>query len=342
MGSKSSSSAPAPDPRLVEAQIRSMGIQDQAVQQILANSDRLLPLQEEEMRFGIEAGRTAFAQSQSDREYALGRRAALSGLQDTLIGDARKFNEGQRGEALSAQARADVTAAMDRTRESTARQMARMGVNPASGRFASMQGQMDVAQAAATAGAANNARGAARQEGYALTDRAANALAGYPAMGMQATGAGAGFGMAGLTLANQGLAGMNSGYGTAANVAGQMGTSATGMWGAQANYRAAQDRNAGEGGGMAGLGAVLGGVAKVAPLFMSDRRLKEHVEAVGRDERTGLTLYEFEYREEPGRRYRGVMADEVERVMPTAVQRDRRGYALVDYGRLGIEFAEVA
>ena len=93
---------------------------------------------------------------------------------------------------------------------------------------------------------------------------------------------------------------------------------------------------------MAGLGAVLGGVAKVAPLFMSDRRLKARIEEVGRDERTGLTLYEFEYRDLPGRRYRGVMADEVERVMPAAVQRDGRGYAFVDYGQLGIEFAEVA
>lgn len=59
-----------------------------------------------------------------------------------------------------------------------------------------MSNQMDMAEAAARAGASNMARERGRNEGWSLVDRATNSLAGYPAMSMLTTGAGAGFGMA--------------------------------------------------------------------------------------------------------------------------------------------------
>jgi len=128
-------------------------------------------------------------------------------------------------------------------------------------------GQLSVQEALAEAGAKTGARRAARQEGMALTDRATNALAGYPAMGMQATGAGAQFAASGLNLANSGLAGMNSGFGSAAQVAGQMGANASSMYGQQASYKNAQDRLALEDGGVMGfLGTVAGaGISKMKP-----------------------------------------------------------------------------
>lgn len=99
-------------------------------------------------------------------------------------------------------------------------------------------------------------------------------------------------------------------------------------------------------GGLAGLGSVLGGVAnlyKAGALGSSDRRLKERIEVVGKDDRTGLTLYEFSYIDDPERRrYVGVMADEVRQVMPLAVVVREDGYDAVNYGMLGIEFKEVA
>ena len=66
MGSKSSS-APAPDPRLVEAQIRSMGIQDDVIQRVMQQSEEIMPLQREQMQFGLDASRKAFDQAQADR-----------------------------------------------------------------------------------------------------------------------------------------------------------------------------------------------------------------------------------------------------------------------------------
>lgn len=77
-----------------------------------------------------------------------------------------------------------------------------------------------------------------------------------------------------------------------------------------------------------------------AGISKSDRRLKKNIRLVGRDERTGLNLYEFQYLDDD-KRYRGVMADEVERVKPEAVVRDNDGYAMVNYGMLGIDMVEV-
>lgn len=268
-GSKGSS-APPPDPRLVEAQIKSMGIQDEAIQGIMENTRTLQPLQAEQMRLGIDAARRAQDESSADREWMLGRRNLLSGMQDRLIDDASSFNTEDRRAQLAGQALGDVNQAFSNARDQGGRSLARMGVNPNDGKFAAMQNQTGIAQAAAMAGAANKAREAARQEGYALTDRASNALAGYPAMGMQATGAGAGYGMAGLNVANQGLAGLNGGFGAAGTMAGQMGANATGMFNAQAQYKTAADRAAADAnplGALLGAGAQLGSAAIGAGLL---------------------------------------------------------------------------
>ncbi len=72
----------------------------------------------------------------------------------------------------------------------------------------------------------------------------------------------------------------------------------------------------------------------------SDRRLKENVAQIGTHP-FGFGLYLFDYKADfrgqhgAGRQF-GVMADEVESVMPEAVSRDAAGYRFVDYGMLGI------
>lgn len=332
-----SSNVPAPDPRLVEAQIRSMGFQDEAIQQIMKTSREMLPMQNEQMQFGLDSARTAYGQSQEDRSWMLDRRGSLSGMQDQLINDAKTFNTEDRTDQMRGQAMGDVNQAFSNSRDQGARAMARMGVNPNSGRMDSLNMQTSIAQAAAMAGAGQKANAVARAEGYALTDRATNALSGYPSMSMQATGAGAGFGMAGLNAANQGLAGMNSGFGAGSQAAGQLGQNATSMFGAQANYKLGADKQAADSDPFASL---MGAGAKLGAAWIgkpSDRRLKTSIELVGKDERTGLNLYDFEYIAEPGMRWQGVMADEVEQVMPDAVRYDAHGIASVNYAMLGIE-----
>jgi hypothetical protein len=70
----------------------------------------------------------------------------------------------------------------------------------------------------------------------------------------------------------------------------------------------------------------------------SDRRLKENIIPVG-THATGVPLYLFHYRAEfrdalGHGAHLGVMADEVEAVMPEAVGRDASGYQHVDYDLL--------
>ncbi len=336
------SSAPAPDPRLVEAQIKSMGIQDSVIQKILSQSDEMAPLQKEQTQFALETQRQAWQQSQQDRDYALGRRAALTGVQDVLIDDARNFNTDARREELAGQAAADVSNAYESAKRTQGAEMARMGINPADGKYGAASNALAAGEALATAQGKNSARTAARAEGRALTDRAANALAGYPSMGMQATGQGAGFGTTAQMVANTGLAGLNSGYGQAAGVAGQMGANATSMWGQQANHQANMQTSDTTGGLLGGLGGLAAGLAKTGIFASSDPRLKRDIVPAGTDARTGLPLYVFSYRDDPqGRRYQGVMADEVQKVRPDAVAVDESGYLCVDYAALGIEFKEV-
>jgi hypothetical protein len=72
----------------------------------------------------------------------------------------------------------------------------------------------------------------------------------------------------------------------------------------------------------------------------SDRNAKEHIVRIG-DHPLGIGLYLFDYK--PGFRDQwghgrqfGVMAQEVEAVMPEAVSMHPDGYRMVDYAMLGI------
>jgi hypothetical protein len=260
-------------------------------------------------------------------------------MQDQMISDAKEFNTEEKQAELAGKAGADVQQSFANVEDQNVRALQRQGVDPNSGRALAMRGTMDIAKASALAGGVNNARTNARTEGRAMTDRAGNALAGYPAMSMQATGAGAGYGANGLTVANTGLTGLNSGSVAAGGMAGQMGANAAQMYGTMGTYKNNSDRIANDDGGFMGALGTLGGAA-IAKMPWSDRRLKTNIVKVGVDERTGLNLYEFNYKADPRIKYRGVMADEVEAYNKDAVIW-LDGFASVDYAMLGIEFVEV-
>jgi hypothetical protein len=73
----------------------------------------------------------------------------------------------------------------------------------------------------------------------------------------------------------------------------------------------------------------LGTLATAGALYFSDRRLKSNIVKVG-DHPKGFGIYEYDIF---GVRQRGVMADEVEKVMPHAVV-EIDGYKAVNYGLL--------
>jgi hypothetical protein len=69
----------------------------------------------------------------------------------------------------------------------------------------------------------------------------------------------------------------------------------------------------------------------------SDIRLKEDIVQIGHLD-NGLGVYRFRYKGSDHTAYVGVMAQEVQKVLPNAVSRDRDGYLRVDYDQVGIEF----
>ena len=76
---------------------------------------------------------------------------------------------------------------------------------------------------------------------------------------------------------------------------------------------------------------------------MSDRRTKENIARIG-SHPLGMGLYLFDYKPQyreqcgSGRQF-GVMADEVEAIVPEAVSMGEDGFKRVDYGMLGVVHA---
>ncbi len=68
----------------------------------------------------------------------------------------------------------------------------------------------------------------------------------------------------------------------------------------------------------------------------SDIRLKQDIILLARLD-DGIGLYRFRYRGSDPTTYVGVMAQEVQDIVPSAVSRGRDGYLRVNYGRLGLE-----
>lgn len=367
------SSAPPPDPELIKAHIKSLGVQDSVIEKMMANADamqpyqmeqlqfgidqqkRLAPLQEQQLQFGLKSANTAYEQSQDDRAWALQKRGQLDKAQGALLDEAAAYDEGQRRDDIFGKATGDITQSFDQAEAQGLRTMSRMGVNPSDAKMGAMINQTNLQEALAKSQAGSKSSEMARAEGMQLKSNAANMLSGYPSMGMQASSQGAGFGGMGLTIANNGLAGagnamnfmgaglqgMNAGYGQAGQMAGQMGSSAANMWGAQANYQNQQDQIAASSDPFA---ALLGAGATLGAAYLgkkpSDRRLKTDIEMVGRNQRTGLNLYAFRYINGDGKRYIGVMADEVRNRYPEAVLVMDGGFLAVDYAMLGLEMVE--
>jgi hypothetical protein len=119
------------------------------------------------------------------------------------------------------------------------------------------------------------------------------------------------------------------------------------MWGLTNHYNAymgAKQIEAANGANQSGLlGSIAGGVGTAVGGWLSagsDRRLKQDIARVG-TYANGLPQYEFAYRADPTVRYRGVMADEVEKFMPEAVVTGPDGYQRVNYALLGVEMEKV-
>jgi hypothetical protein len=260
-------------------------------------------------------------------------------LEQGLVEQARNYNtEGNRAQ-LAAQASADAANAFQSAQGVTNRQMARQGINASSGAALMMRNQNALNLAGMTAGAATNARRTAEQTGFARSLDVTGLGRGLAGASLGAYGGANASGTAGLNSAmsagNQRSAAFGQGAGYAMGGA-QMGIQGQGqILGSQTSAY-----NAGMAQQGLDVGGILAGGAKAYTAF-SDRRLKENIELVGRDERTMLPLYEFEYIGGTGKRYLGVMAQDVIKTHPEMVFTMPDGYMAVNYAGLGIEMVEI-
>lgn len=256
------SDVPPADPRLIDAQIKSLGIQDQAIERMLKMSEDMAPQQRQMMQDTIDRSAVLWGQSQEDREFALGKRAQLSGIQNAIAQEAATFSTEDRRAQLAGQASADIAQTFDQARGQLARERGRMGINPNDGRALAMQGQMATQEALAQATGRNLAGQQATQERRQLFDRANNTLAGYPAMTAQSVGMGSGVAGQGMAALNAGMADLTRPSQAVAGMAGNMGAQAGNMWGQQnAAYQNAQNADAAATGSA---GAAVGSVAMAA------------------------------------------------------------------------------
>lgn len=259
-------------------------------------------------------------------------------LERGLVADAERFStEGYR-EQQARDAAAAAGRAFGITQDAASRAAASRGVNPNSGAGLALQSQNMLGLAAGRANAMTGARNQAEQLGFArrldVTGLGRGLAGASTAAYSGATGAGSAGINTSMAPGSQAMTGMSQ----AGNTMGGILNSQTSVY----NTAQSQADPFASIIGM-GLGAYAGGFggAMGSAAGKSDIRLKQNIERVGFDERTQLPIYEFEYKSNPGERFRGVMAHEVEVNFPEAVVTGPDGYKAVFYERLGMQMVKV-
>ena len=152
-------------------------------------------------------------------------------VEDRMVSDALNYDTPEAQAAAAATAKADVMNNAASSAQQNARQMASMGIDPTSGRYASVDRANDLSTALASAGAQNNAREGVKATGMALREGISNFGKGATSTAAQQVGLGlnAGNSAAGNQLATdassransqvmaQGYQGAMAGYGGQAN-----------------------------------------------------------------------------------------------------------------------------
>jgi len=303
-------------------------------------------------------------QDRANEQYSLYKTEGLPQL-EKLRADAEQYNEPAYQEQMALSAGADVATASENQRQQTMMRQQQYGIDPTSGVAAGQSNANAVMTAAAQAQAQNQTRQAAREIGLQKLSNVYNAYAGFPGQGnaatslaLNASGQGTAAGQASVGNAASGQAnvgnvgnisgfnmnnqfGMGNAYNTAANsnMAGWGSIGNLGVQKYQADVGAYKAQQEAESSSSAGFGNLLGtAIGTYAKFGGSDIQIKQNITQIGRLD-NGLPLYSFEYKpqfqDECGHGFRiGVMAQDVEKVIPDAVSVHANGYKMVDYGKV--------
>lgn len=201
--------APAPDPRIGEAAVMNAELAKEMAgvsrEELAFNRERAAKLDPkflESVDLGLEMARENRARSGEQwDQYTKTYRP----VEERVASDAMKWDSPEELDRAAQVASADVTRGFSGARDERARELARMGINPASGRFIGDMDRLGLAEAAGAAGAANTARDTRRLQGLAMRENVAKFGRNMPATGIAAdtaalSGAGTAVGAANANL----------------------------------------------------------------------------------------------------------------------------------------------
>lgn len=283
------SSAPSPDPRIGEAAIKNAELGEDwltfARDQFATSTER----QKEQDKLSNEVTQNQLDASKQAQGWATADRKrydeVFKPLQDEFIDTAKNWDSADRQSARAAEAKADVLNNASQARQASERNMASMGVDPTSGKWAGVDRSGSLATGLAAAGAENNARNTVRKEGVAMKADAVNmgnGLAVNPAtsLGLSSQTGSAAFGTtagnnaqaAGLgNIMGQGYQAAMSGYGNQASILNSQYANQLNAW---------QAKNASDSAASSGMWGGIGNLAGMGMSAMSSKELKEEKEPI--------------------------------------------------------------
>ena len=338
--------APSADPNIGKSQLRMADLAEQQYADFKADIWPTLKEQSQrQVDMSNKIGQQQFDLNEKNQnvanDYYTRMREKFYPLQDQLLQEAKDYDTEGNFQRQATMAMGDVEDQFSAARESQKRQMQAYGINPTSGAYQGQSNATDIMSAATKAGAATKARTAAEQLGWAKKMDVQGLGAGLAGNQATSTGIALQAGNSALNAGAQGIAAMGAmgnslaqGYGGAMQGWNNVGTLGVQKYNADVNaYNARQANDP--------MNSILGAAAGVGMNFAlkSDIRTKENIVHVGYLP-NGLAVYEYEYKPEfkdspyAGHgRFRGVMAHEVEKVIPDAVF-ELDGYKAVDYSKI--------
>jgi hypothetical protein len=280
MFKKGGSSAPSPDPNIGKAAMKQAELGESwlnfAQEQFKVSNER----QKEQDVLANQVTQQQLDASKQAQQWATEDRDRYNNtfkpLEDQFINKAQNWDSAERQQQQASEAKADVLNNASQQRQATERNMASMGVDPTSGRYAGVERSGENATALAAAGAENNARNTVRNQALSLQADAVNmgkGLAVNPASSLglstsagsaaMQTTAGNNAQAAGLSsIMGQGYQAAMTGYGNQANTLNQQYQNQLNAW--QANQ---QQSNS--------LWSGLGSLAGMGLMAFSSKELKE-------------------------------------------------------------------
>ena len=229
-GKGGSSSSSTPDPQIGEAALKQaktgedwLTFAKETYADSIPRQDKMDALTEKVTNQQLETADQQSAWAEEDRART---QEVYQPIEDEYVQTAKDYGSAANQEKEAATAAADIRTATESQDATNQRQMAAMGLNPSSGRWAGQDRAADLTTALSTAGAKNAARISARDKGVALKADAVNMGRGYASTAAQAASTG-------LTAGNSAVGNTNTAM---SSWRANQGIMAQGFQGAQQGY----------------------------------------------------------------------------------------------------------